>query len=95
MSSVTDSSGYSRSSSWPLTTLKETMLRFRNGSQRALLEMRAVGPADLPYDLREQFAPIRHARRGVSLAVTTVETEAAGQAILRLRVEVNRRIDPR
>ncbi len=63
--------------------------------QRALLEMPVVGPADLPYDLREQFAPIRHAMLRGSLAVTTVEAEAVGQAILKLRVEVNRRIEAR
>jgi len=46
--------------------------------QRALLEMLVVGPADLPYDLREQFAPIRHAMLGGSLVMTTVGGRGGG-----------------
>ncbi len=63
--------------------------------QRALLEMHAVGPADLPHDLREQLDPVRRAMSKVSLAMTTKEAAVVGQAILRLRVEVNRRIEAR
>ena len=63
--------------------------------QRALLEMHAVWPADLPHDLREQLDPVRRAMSEVSLAMTTKEAAAVGQAILKLRVEVNRRIGAR
>jgi hypothetical protein len=63
--------------------------------KRALFEMFVVGPADLPYDLRAQLAPIRNVMHEVSLAMTTAEAEAVGQAILRLRVEVDRRIGAR
>jgi hypothetical protein len=62
--------------------------------EHALLEMRAVGPRDLPNDLHEQFDPIRGAMRaGVSLVMTDWEAEAVGQAILKLRGEVEGRID--
>ena len=63
--------------------------------QRALLAMHAVWPADLPHDLREQLDPVRRAMSEVSLAMTTKEAAVVGQAILRLRVEVNRRIEAR
>ncbi len=62
--------------------------------EHALLEMHAVGPRDLPNDLHEQFDPIRGAMRaGVSLVMTDWEAEAVGQAILKLRGEVEGRID--
>jgi hypothetical protein len=61
--------------------------------QRALLEMHAVWPADLPHDLRAQLDPIRRAI--VSLVMTTVEAEGVGHAILKLRGEVERRIEAR
>ena len=63
--------------------------------QRALLEMHAVWPADLPHDLREQLDPVRRAMSEVSLVMTTKEAAVVGQAILRLRVGVNRRIEAR
>ena len=53
--------------------------------KRALVEMFAVGPADLPYDLREQLAPVRDAMLAGSLEMTTMKAAAIGQAILRLR----------
>jgi hypothetical protein len=61
--------------------------------ERALLEMVSVQPADLPHDLREQLDPARRAMSEVSLLMTTAAAEAVGQAILRLRGEVKRRID--
>lgn len=62
--------------------------------EHALLEMQAVGPRDLPGDLHEQFDPIRSAMRGgVSLVMTDWEAEGVCQAILKLRGEVERRID--
>ena len=62
--------------------------------EHALLEMQAVGPRDLPDDLHEQFDPIRSATRaGVSLVMTDWEAEGVCQAILKLRGEVERRID--
>ena len=62
--------------------------------QRALLEMLVVGPRDLPTDLHEKFDPIRGAMRaGGSLVMTDWEAETVGQAILKLRGEVVRRID--
>ena len=62
--------------------------------EHALLEMHAVWPRDLPNDLHEQFDPIRAAMRaGVSLVMTDWEAEAVGQAILKLRGEVEGRID--
>ena len=62
--------------------------------EHALLEMHAVGPRDLPDDLHEQFDPIRGAMRaGGSLLMTDWEAEAVGQAILKLRGDVVRRID--
>ena len=62
--------------------------------ERALLEMHAVGPRDLPDDLHEQFDPIRGAMRaGGSLLMTDWEAEAVGQAILKLRGEVQGQID--
>ena len=62
--------------------------------ERALLEMCAVWPRDLPDDLHEQFDPIRGAMRaGGSLLMTDWEAEAVGQAILKLRGEVDGRID--
>ena len=61
--------------------------------ERALLEMVSVQPADLPHDLREQLDPLRRAMSEASLTMTTAEAEAVGQAILRLRVEVQRRIE--
>jgi hypothetical protein len=61
---------------------------------RALLEMHAVFPRDLPDDLGEQLTPIRAAMRpGATSLMTTAEAEAVGQAILRLWVEVQRRIE--
>ncbi|HYR45886.1 MAG TPA: hypothetical protein VER78_02680 [Thermoanaerobaculia bacterium] len=63
--------------------------------QRALLAMHAVWPADLPHDLREQLDPVRRAMSEVSLAMTTKEAAVVGQAILRLRVGVKRRIEAR
>ena len=62
--------------------------------ERALLEMHAVGPRDLPDDLHEQFDPIRgDMRAGGSLLMTDWEAEAVGQAILKLRGEVQGQID--
>ena len=62
--------------------------------EHALLEMHAVGPRDLPDDLHEQFDPIRGAMRaGGSLLMIDWEAEAVGQAILKLRGEVEGRID--
>ena len=62
--------------------------------EHALLEMHAVGPRDLPNDLHEQFDPIRAAiRAGGSLVMTDWEAEIVGQAILKLRGEVEGRID--
>ena len=62
--------------------------------ERALLELHAVWPRDLPNDLHEQFDPIRAAMRaGGSLVMTDWEAEAVGKAILKLRGEVERRID--
>jgi len=62
--------------------------------EHALLEMHAVGPRDLPNDLHEQFDPIRGAMRaGVSLVMADWEAEAVGQAILKLRGEVQGQID--
>jgi len=62
--------------------------------EHALLEMHAVGPRDLPNDLHEQFDPIRAAiRAGGSLVMTDWEAEIVGQAILKLRGEVEVRID--
>ena len=62
--------------------------------KHALLEMHAVGPRDLPNDLHEQFDPIRGAMRaGGSLLMTDWEAEAVGQAILKLRGEVQGQID--
>ncbi len=62
--------------------------------EHALLEMHAVGPRDLPTDLHEQFDPIRGAMRaGVSLVMADWEAEAVGQAILKLRGEVQGQID--
>ena len=62
--------------------------------EHALLEMQAVGLRDLPEDLHEQFDPIRGAMRaGGSRVMTDWEAEAVGQAILKLRGEVERRID--
>ena len=61
--------------------------------ERALLEMVSVQPADLPHDLREQLDPVRRAMSEVSFVMTTEEAEALGQAILRLRDEVQRRTD--
>ena len=62
--------------------------------EHALLEMQAVGPRDLPNDLHEQFDPIRAAiRAGGSLVMTDWEAGAVDQAILKLRDEVERRID--
>jgi len=62
--------------------------------EHALLEMHAVGPQDLPNDLHQQFDPIRGAMRAwVSLVMTDWEAEAVGQAILKLRGEVEGRID--
>ena len=63
--------------------------------QRALLAMHAVWPADLPHDLREQLDPVRRAMSEVSLVMTTKEAAVVGQAILRLRVGVKRRIEAR
>jgi hypothetical protein len=57
--------------------------------------MHAVWPADLPHDLREQLDPVRRAMSEASLVMTTKEAAAVGQAILRLRVEINRRIEAR
>ena len=62
--------------------------------EQALLEMHAVGPRDLPDELHDQFDPIRAAiRAGGSLVMTDWEAEAVAQAILKLRGEVERRID--
>ncbi len=61
--------------------------------KRALVAMHAVWPADLPHDLREQLAPVRRAMSEVSLAMTTKEAAVVGQAILRLRGEVDGRIE--
>jgi hypothetical protein len=63
--------------------------------QRALLEMHAVWPADLPHDLREQLDPVRRAMSEVSHIMPTMEAQAIGQAILRLRDEVKQRIEAR
>jgi hypothetical protein len=63
--------------------------------QRALLEMHAVWPADLPHDLREQLDPVRRAMSEVSHMMPTMEADAVGQAILRLQVEVKRRFEAR
>ncbi len=61
---------------------------------RALREMHAVGPRDLPNDLHEQFDPIRGAMgAGVALGMTDWEAEAVGQAISKLQGEVEHRID--
>jgi len=62
--------------------------------EHALLEMHAIGPRDLPNDLHEQFDPIRAAiRAGGSLVMADWEAEGVCQAILKLRGEVERRID--
>ncbi len=60
--------------------------------KRALLEMVALQPADLPDDLREQLGPIRHAAMH---EISTIEAKEVGQVILRLRVEVDRRTKAR
>src|SRR3981081_3138418 len=63
--------------------------------QRALLEMHAVWPADLPHDLRETIGPVRPGMSEVSHMMPTMEADAVGQAILRLQVEVKRRFEAR
>ena len=63
--------------------------------KHALFEILVVGPADLPYDLREQLDPVRRAMSEVSLVMTTTVAEAVGQAILKLRDELKRRIETR
>jgi hypothetical protein len=79
---------------WAASHLEAAGAPIEERLERALLEMVPVQPTDLPDDLREKLAPIRHAAMHEILPeMTTEETQAIGQAILGLRDEVQRRID--